>query len=430
MIGKIGFMFAARFLFGVQQWAMVAILARTADAAAVGVLGYGLAILVPLAGFFGLGMRQGIATDLDGQFSFRDYLTMRVALIAAMVGAAFLTFFLLVDDPVARAAALLLLVPKGIELMSEMAYGVFQRHGRLAAISMSLILRAVVGLCGFWAGLQLGGDLVGAVLGWGLAWIAVYALYDAPRMARCLTAEATAPKGAPKGALTGALTGPMGRMMVVQAPLGVSALVGNLGISAPRLLLEPVVTLETLGIFTAVFMIFQAANTLAVAVLQLFMTPLARAMRGAALRRLVRLVGGATALVLVGLAAMWALFLLAGSETLGLMYGPDYAAHGTLLLQLAAGWSAAYLSIIFRYMVTATRSFRTGLAIDFSAALLIGLGCVLALRLWPGAPMAAIAIGFAAGQWLRFGLTVIIALRCVRMQAAQAALGPSEERPE
>lgn len=423
MIGKIGFMFVARFLFGVQQWAMVAILARTADAAAVGVLGYGLAIIVPLAGFFGLGMRQGIATDLDDQFSFRDYLTTRVALIAALLGTAFLVFFLLVDDPVARAAALLLLVPKGIELMSEMAYGVFQRHGRLAAISLSLILRASAGLLGFWAGLQLGGDLVGAVLGWGLAWIAVYICYDAPRMMRCLFGQAAAASAGRRATVLVA----MGRMMAVQAPLGVSALVGNLGISAPRLLLEPVVTLEVLGVFTAVFMIFQAANTLAVAVLQLFMTPLARALRGAARRRLVQLVGGASALVLVGLAAMWALFLVAGSEMLGLMYGPDYAAHGPLLLQLAAGWSAAYLSIIFRYMVTATRSFRTGLAIDFSAALLIGLGCVGALALWPGTPMAAIAIGFAVGQWLRLGVTILVAWRCVRMQAAA---GPSEGLPE
>lgn len=419
MIGNIGMMLAARFLFGLQQWAMVTILARSADSATVGVLGYGLALVVPLTGFFGMGMRQGIATDLSGQFGIRDYLATRVGLIALMTGTAFAVFFLLVDDPISRRAALLLLLPKGVELMSEMAYGVFQRHGRLGAISQSLILRAALGLAGFWAGLKLGGGLDTAILTWGAAWTAVYLLFDARQMRRCLgSAEeaATSSHAAVRSML---------RMVVVQAPIALGALAGNLGNSAPRLILEPAVSLEALGVFTAIFMLFQAANTLAVAVLQLFMTPLARATQVLNLRRITQLLGGATALVLLGLAVMWMLLWLFGSRILVTIYGPDYAGSDALLLYLAGGWSAAYLAIIFRYIVTAMRSFRIGLFIDGVTTAVIVAACVLALRTMPEAGMVSVAIGFAIGQWLRLGLTIIVSAKLVRLRRVSAPMTKS-----
>lgn len=389
-------MIIARLLFGLHQWAIIAILAHNSLTSEIGVLGYSLAVIVPIAGLFSLGVRQGIATDVKNKYSLKDYLTVRLLFALIFLLIIFCIASTITNDPKISESLVVLSFAKSVELMSEMAYGVFQRQHATKHISFSLIFRSIFGLFGFTLGFHIG-ELTTALLLWSLAWFCVYIFYDYPTMTRLEKIDYRAIK----------INNQIIQILLLQSPMAFGSLFGNLSNSFPRIILQSEVSLETLGIFTAIFTLYQPINTIFIAAIQLIITPLAKATQYHDYRKALKLISISSAVTITCLLFMWLFILLFSANILTIAYGETYTEYSSLLIQIGAGWTAAFLSVVFRETITAMRLFSVGFLIDLAKFAMISSCCYFFLKLGTETSLSNVANGYLTGQWLTLAITII-----------------------
>ncbi len=135
---------AGNFVYAVCQWGIIVILAKMGDAEMVGQFALSVAITSPIILFCNLNLRSVQAADSKLVYSIHDYLSLR--LLTTMF------FLLLVGGVVSvesfswhtRLVIMLVGLAKGLESISDVLYGMFQRRHRMDVISKSMIFK---GLC-------------------------------------------------------------------------------------------------------------------------------------------------------------------------------------------------------------------------------------------------------------------------------------------
>ena len=136
-------------IYAASQWALLIIVAKLGSVVQVGQFAYALALTAPIFILSQLQLRGLQATDAAGEYSFAEYLSLRVATTAfailAVVGLAFLT----TDAGPQRGVVLAMAVAKAIESVADVAHGRLQQIERLGAIAASFASRGVGGLLAF-----------------------------------------------------------------------------------------------------------------------------------------------------------------------------------------------------------------------------------------------------------------------------------------
>ncbi len=159
-------------VYAASQWGILVLLAKLATPESLGVFALAYAVTAPIFLFAGLSLRSSQATD-SGHFRFGDYLGVRAlgmgAALVVTVGMA----ALLEHDATTRLVILTVGVAKAIEGLSDVHYGVMQRHEQMRPIAVSLVSRGLLSVVAFAAVLAAGGPLLVAVAALALTWLAV-----------------------------------------------------------------------------------------------------------------------------------------------------------------------------------------------------------------------------------------------------------------
>lgn len=339
--------FAGNVVYAATQWLALVALARLGTPAAVGQFALGMAVCAPVALLGNLQLRSVLATDARGEHAWADYLGLRVAtmllalvVIAAIAGLGYQGHAAWV---IALAGA-----AKAIESVSDLYYGLMQKHERMDVMARSLIARGVLGLGALAAGLALTGDVRWAVAGMAGAWGVILVAHDVPAAAALLPREASRPRFE-RPAMLG--------LARVALPLGLTTLFLSLDQNIPRYVVEHYLGEARLGIFAAMAYVQVAGEVVIRALGQTAMPRLARhwaaGERRAFDRLLRRLLGlgcglGAAG---VGLAA------LAGEPVLRLLFGAPFAAEADVFTWLMLAAAFTWLGSLLGYAVSATRAF-------------------------------------------------------------------------
>jgi O-antigen/teichoic acid export membrane protein len=376
---------AGNAVYAGTQWLALVALARLGTPAAVGQFALGMAIGAPVVLLCNLQLRSVLATDARDEHAWPDYLGLRLATtalaLAAIAGLAGLGYG-------GEAAWVILLVglAKAVEAVSDLCYGLMQKHERMDAMARSLILRGVLGLGALAAGLALA-DVRAAVAGMALAWAAVLVAHDLPAAARLVPRAMRAPR----------LARPALALVRVALPLGASMLFLSLNQNIPRYVLERHLGEAGLGIFAALAYVPVAGEIVIRALGQTAMPRLARhwatGERAAFDRLLLRLLGLGAALGAAGVA----LAAVIGELALALLFGAPYAAEADVLTWLMAAAALTYLGSLLGYAASATRAFAR---FTLPYAAVTAVAAIAALTLIPrhglhGAAWALGAIGAA-----------------------------------
>lgn len=373
---------------------MIVIVSRFEGVVEIGIFGLALALITPIAGLFGLGLRQGIATDIEKRFTNEEYISARILLIILMIFMLVSISSFLVNDKSTQVIVLLLMIPKIVDIFSETSYGIFQRENLIFVISRSLFLRALFGTTMFFLGYFFGGGLELAILGWGAAWSFVFLFFEAPRVRPLLKNHSTFSK-----------FNSILKIIVIQTPLGFLALFGNLGVSIPRLALEPLVTQEELGYFTGPFLLLQAINAFFVTLTMTFLTPISKSLNTKTQRDVLAAVG------MVLFSSVFAVILILitvyskGLDLLLLVYGSTFVETSGLFFPLTVGWVAIYCANIFFILLLSMRAFPVVLGAEIIILVVLILFLYLAVHFSETHDGSkSIAFAFAATQWIRFAL--------------------------
>lgn len=348
--------FAANVLYAASQWGMLTVLAQLGSPVMVGQFALGLAIATPVVMLTNLQLRQLQATDARGDYSFADYLGLR--LLTTVLALCIIGAIIVWSGYRAETAQVVLVlgVSKAVEALSDVFYGLFQQHEQMDRIARSMIARGFIALAALGSGVWLTGSVFWGVVGIVASWLLVLVGYDLPGAAMLLQPSATDDRESKPGAVLHPRwhRATMARLTWLALPLGLVMMLISLNTSIPRYFIERYQGEYDLGIFAAIAYLMVAGTTVVTALGQSASPRLARYYlahdRPAFRALLLKLVGIGALLGIGGVLVA----LLAGQQVLTLLYGSSYArADVLLLIMLAAGcW---YIASCCGYAATASR---------------------------------------------------------------------------
>jgi O-antigen/teichoic acid export membrane protein len=405
--------FAGNAVYAGTQWLALVALARLGSPAAVGQFALGMAICAPVVLLANLQLRSVLATDARDEHAWPDYLGLRalttvlaLVVIAAIAGLGY-------GGDTAHVIALAGLA-KAIEGVSDLYYGLLQKHERMDVMARSLVLRGVLGLGGLVAGLALGRDVRMAVAGMAGAWAVVLAVHDVP-------AAAAALRSGPPGRLAGARAPRWRRaaqvaLVRLALPLGVTTMFLSLQQNIPRYVVEHHLGEAALGIF-AVMVYVQVAGEIAIRALgQTAMPRLARhwaaGERAAFDALLVRLLALGAALGVAGVA----LAATAGEVVLDVLFGAAYAAEAAVFTWVMVAAALTWLGSLLGYAASATRAFARFTA-PYAAVTALALIAAVALIPRHGLMGAAWAMAVTGAATCLAPLAILSSQRPARRDA-------------
>lgn len=359
-----------------SQWAVVVVIAKVGSPKEVGFYAYALAVTAPIILFSNLKLRSAQATDARGDYHFGHYLALRIVTTVAALVVIGAIAFLGEHDRSISWSLILIGSAKGVESLSDVYYGLFQQRERMDLISISLLLRSVLGVLSVTGALIITKNLLTSLSLLFAAWSIVLLFYDM-RQAGILLNTSSAPVPAP------ALCSPLWerkqlmQLAMLTLPLGFSVALGSLYTNIPRYFLEHESGIYGLGIFSALAYIMIAGGTVINALGQSASPRLAKLFANGNYRQFITLTGK---LVLIGTALGGAGILVAatvGKTLLATLYTSEYAAYsGTfLLVMIAAGIQYTYLFL--GSAINAMRLFRTQMLITVFSTTILALFCYI-----------------------------------------------------
>jgi O-antigen/teichoic acid export membrane protein len=379
---------AGNAIYAACQWGMLVSIVKLGNAAMVGQFALGLAVAAPVFMLTSLQLRVVLATDARDEYRLGNFIAPR--LLGTAAGLILILSFALVSHFRRDTALVVVLVgiAKGVETLSDILYGFWQKHERFDKVAIALIGRGI-GSVAIMAGvLYFMRSIVVATAATALYWLVWLATYEY-RGTRSLLAIVS-----PQEALRVEWdVRKCWRLVVLSVPLGVVMLLISLNANIPRYFIEHYCGESALGYFAAMAYIFVAGNTVMAAMGQSAMPRLARyrdSDRNAFSSLVIKMVllGGLIGTLGIGLAVLF------GRTFLHLVYRADYAQYANVFSWLMLAAAVAYVGSMLGYGVTAAQVFRPQVPLFLAATASTALACWLLIpRLGLAGSAYAVLIG-------------------------------------
>lgn len=396
----IGWGVMAQVVFILSQFIILLGLTRFGTIEEVAHFGLATAIAVPVFFFFDLGIRLNVASSSLTGYGFRDF---RLLLFCSLsIGAA----VLLVIGSIAFSGVeliILLLIGamKAFESISEMSYGVFQKHDRMDIVAGSVILRSLSGALLFLFLVMAGAPIVWGFAAQFVAWASVSIWLDY-RGAQAMTRdEPSNDEG------RWARIWELARLSV---PLALNGLLSALQGSIPRYIIAWLAGATALAQFVVVAYAMQAMTSASMAIadslvsrFSLFIVEGRRQALKKVLFKLVALFGfiGATGIILS---------LTIGDQVVRGLFGPEYAGLGVLLAICLVAATLRSCNNVMLSAILAAREFATVFKLRLASTVLMTLACLGGGAL---AGLNGVAVGMCLGLILFLGVVVPVIMRLI-----------------
>ena len=356
--------FVGNVVYAGCQWGTLVVLAKLGSPEMVGQFALGLAITAPVIMFANLKLRNVQATDARREYLFGDYLGLR--LITTVLALLVIAEIVLVAGYRWETALVILAVglAKAFEAISDVFYGLLQRHERMDRIAKSMMIKGPLSLVAMGVGVYLTGSVFWGVVGLVLIRALILLSYDVRSGALMLKPMPGPVDPAPDEGEQDTMLRPrwemgtLARLAWLVLPLGIVAALGSLRNNIPRYFIEGYLGERELGIFAALAYLMVAGNTLVLALGQAASPRLAKyyaAGNDRAFRMLLLKLAGIGGLL--GAAGVL-VTLVAGREILTLLYRPEYAERHDVFVMLMVAAGIDYVATFLHYGMTAARYFR------------------------------------------------------------------------
>jgi len=354
-------MLIGNIIFGGCQWAMLSVLAKVTNPETVGKFTLALAITAPVIMFAALNLRSVLVTDTKQQYSFNEYIALRLlALAAAFVVIVGIT---LVSGASLETALVIIFVTvaKIFDSLSDILYALQQHHEQMDNIAISRILQGILQLLTLGIVFRLTGSLVWATAVMAGASGLITLIYDIPYTAR-VGAFSSQQKGRWLSRRSLNAIAPSWNFTAIRAlarlaaPLGVVAVLGIVTTSTPRYFLAYYLSQREVGLFSAMWSLFFPILLIAGSVVQALIPRMARYYQED-IRQFKNLLKKMLAVsVLCGIIGVL-IAHFAGRVILTLLFGSEYAQHPTVFVWIMVAAGLYYISVPFNQTVICARSF-------------------------------------------------------------------------
>lgn len=387
-------------VYAACQWAMLSVLAHLGKPEMVGQFALGLAVTAPVLMCANLNLRSVQATDSQREYSFGDYLRLRLFTTVWVLPVVVVIAFFSGYRGATLAVILLIGLAKSFESLSDIYYGLMQQNEQMRPIAISMMVKGVLSLAALAIVLRATGSLVWAVLFLAVTWALIFFFYDMPQGRRLLPGDPHAAQGGSTPVLW--------RLAILAAPMGLVMFLISLNSNVPRYFIERQLGLGQLGIFAALSYLIMASSTV-VGALGQSATPrlsnlYATGRRAEFITLLAKLAVIATVIGVLGILVA----VVAGKPLLALLYGAEYSRYGVLFICIMVVSWLADLGAMLGYGMTAARRFKVQAPLYGAVVLATLISCWLLIPRWQLLG-ATLAIGIGTGVILLLGGAVLTA---------------------
>ncbi|GCL41355.1 oligosaccharide flippase family protein [Anabaena sp. FACHB-1250] len=355
--------FIGNLIYSGCQWGMLVVLAKLGNPEMVGTFTLGLAVTAPVMMFSNLQLRDIQTTDAKNHYLFNDYLGLR--LITTGLALPIILWITLATGYKGETAIVIILIgfAKGLESISDVFYGLLQKHEKMDRMAVSVIMKGPLSLLMLSIGTYISGSIVWGVVGLVIAWACILLIWDIPSyrwLINKFTLEGEIPDSLEgKTAKPRWQLGTIRKLIWLSLPLGLVMMLISLNANIPRYFLEQSLGKKELGVFAALAYLIVAGNMVVSALGSAARPRLAKYYAGgnvsAYQKLLLQLVAIACLLGLSGILVAW----VAGGQILTIVYQPEYAKYTELLIWLMVTAGIGYVSSFLGEGMTAARYFRT-----------------------------------------------------------------------
>ncbi len=346
--------FAGNSIYAACQWGILIVLAQLGGPEVVGRFSLALAITAPVMIFSNLALRQVQVTDATGLYSFSDYLGVRV--ITTLLGLLMIGIISKAGGYYGEVVSIIIAVgiAKAFESLSDIFYGLQQRHERLDRVAFSLILRGSIGLLGLTVIYYMTRSLLLGIYAMVTVWAMVLLLYDVPISRQWLQRVDISVITELKKHFCSIV---WLRLVWLALPLGLSTMLLSLNTNIPRYFIERYLGEEALGVFAAMVYLMVAGNMVIVAIGQAASPRLASYYTTQQFKKFYRLLSKLLLVSLfLGLFGIVAVIFF-GREILVIFYGLKFSSNLDILAWIMLAATLHYLGSSLGYAITATRHF-------------------------------------------------------------------------
>lgn len=346
--------FAGNLFYAACQWSIVVVLAKLGKPEVVGQYALALAIGFPVTFIANLQLRTLFVTDFGGKYPFYEMLGLRYVLSVIAIFVIVITCWTSGYDANTTETILIVGLAQIADCLSENYFGTFQRDERMDRITISLMMRHLLGASLLIAAVYFTHNLVWGAAGLVLGRASVLLLYDT----RYGALDGEEAQGGlsehlrPSWNLSNQL-----KMLWTALPLGVASILISVNSNSPRYVIEHVLGRRQLGIYSAISYIpagtFMIATALGYAVFAR-MSKLFFEGNVAGFQKLLLKTGGICAAF--GLTGFLGSALL-GRQALMILYGREYAENSNLLLWLMVTGAVQCLTTCLGCALTAACQF-------------------------------------------------------------------------
>jgi O-antigen/teichoic acid export membrane protein len=354
------------------QWGILIVLAKLGTPEMVGTFTFAFAVTAPLFMFFNLQLRVVQATDAQAQFTFNDYLGLRLASTVMALGSLAFIAAMLPYEHSTIVVVLIIGMAKAIESISDVCYGYMQQQERMDFIAVSLIGRGALSLILLVIGVMTFRTVLGGVIGLAVAWLVMLVGYDLRVMRRFVKTFTEQGFQSLKPIWQWQT---QQKLMGLTLPLGFVMLLISLNTNIPRYFIEHFLSPRDLGIFAAIAYLMLVGSIVQGALAQAASPRLAKyytdGRRRAFASLLFNLIGLGALLGGIGVGVTW----LLGKQLLTLLYKAEYAQYSDLLVWLMVAAALEYISAFLGTGITCARYFRVQVPLFATTAVVMAIAC-------------------------------------------------------
>lgn len=404
-------------IYAACLWGLLSVLAKLGSAEMVGQYALAVAVTSPVVMLTNLQLRDIQATDAGREYSFGDYLGLR--LLAAALAVVVIAALALAMGHQGDTLWVILAVglAKAVESVGDAFYGLLQQRERMDRVARSLMLKGPLALALLATIVRLTGRVAWGSLAMAIAWAVVLLWYDRAS-ARLVLQNARRPANSMLDTVDEfAAMRPrwemrkLARLAWLALPLGFASMLISLNANIPRYAVEHYLGRRDLGIFAAMAYLKTVGDLLVAALGRSASPRLARhyagGERAAFGKLLLKLVSAGAAL---GAAAVL-VAVVAGRPILTLIYQAEFAGHADVLAWLMGAAGIGYVASFLGYAMTAARY----LAVQFPLLVLTaGAAALACLWLVPPLGLQGAAMALVISAVVRAGGSAAVVVHSLR----------------
>jgi len=363
--------------------------------------------------FANLQLRAVQATDAKHEFLFGDYLGLRLITttlaLLAIIGTAFVSGYRMETTLVIIAVG----VAKSFESISDVFYGLLQKHEKMDRIAKSMMIKGPLSLVALGTGVYLTKSTLWGSIGLAVAWMLVLAGYDI-RSGLLIQRSSLSISNitSVKVKLRTLLISRWDKSMLIKLtwialPMGLVMLLISLNTNIPRYFIEHYHGEWNLGIYAAISYLMVAGSMVVSALGQSASPRLAKYYASGEVNKfrdlLLKLVGIGILLGAVGVIIV----AVAGKPILLLLYGPEYAKQVVVFVWLMVAAGINYIASFLGYGMTAARYFRVQTPLFAFIACTLAIACLWLVPRY-GLMGAALALIIAAAMQMVGSIAIVL----------------------